>query len=698
MRKLKIILQCNWIYYGLLIIGCLWAFYQTQIREYQSILTNQGKIVGKVIQYKFDGAKLSLILSVPEKINVIYYMQSAEEKKFFMDKIVFGLEITVEGTLEKPKNNSISNTFNYKEYLYQRQIHWLFKANKIIIDNNNVGFGYKIKNWVMKRAEKVGDKDYIKAFVLGIKDDIDPDVFNSYQNNGVTHLFAISGMHIGLLSAIILKLLKKMRINEEKSYFLVILLLGGYGFLVGFPASILRAFLLFSLITINKIYRLQIPTINLLILAVVIAIIINPFIIYDIGFLYSVSTSAGLILAHKFINSGNYWWQLLKISFIANLCSMPITINNFYSINLFSLFNNLIIVPLISIIIYPLTLLTFCLPFMDVILHFFILILETVSMILSQVKIFTFVIPKWPIIVVFIYYCMVWLFIKNNKMKYILMIILLTWLYNLILNFDSNSYVYYLDVGQGDSSLIISSYRNDVILIDTGGKIIMEQKEWTKSKKEFHLIDNTITFIKSFGIDHIDKLVLSHGDYDHMGEAINLVDNFRVENVIFNCGEYNDLEKKLIDILDRKQIKYYSCIKELNVDKYKLEFLNTGTYDDENDNSNVIYFNYNNYKFLFMGDASVEREKDILKKFNLSNIDFLKVGHHGSNTSSSEEFINQINPKYSLISVGKNNRYGHPKESVLDILKDSKVYRTDKDGSIEIKLNKDGYKISTCPP
>ena len=97
----------------------MWAFYQTQIREYQSILTNQGKIVGKVIQYKFDGAKLSLILLVPEKINVIYYMQSAEEKKFFMDKIVFGLEITVEGTLEKPKNNSISNTFNYKEYLYQ---------------------------------------------------------------------------------------------------------------------------------------------------------------------------------------------------------------------------------------------------------------------------------------------------------------------------------------------------------------------------------------------------------------------------------------------------------------------------------------------------------------------------------------------------------------------------------------------------
>ena len=183
-----------------------------------------------------------------------------------------------------------------------------------------------------------------------------------------------------------------------------------------------------------------------------------------------------------------------------------------------------------------------------------------------------------------------------------------------------------------------------------------------------------------------------------MGEAINLVNNFKVKKVIFNCGEFNDLEKELIKILDKKKIKYYSCIKELNIDNYKLQFLNTKEYDNENDNSSVIYFNYNNYKFLFMGDAGTQREKDILEKYNLSNIDFLKVGHHGSNTSSSEEFINSINPKYSLISVGKNNRYGHPKESVLDTLSNSKIHRTDLDGSIEIKLNKSGYKIRTCTP
>ena len=183
-----------------------------------------------------------------------------------------------------------------------------------------------------------------------------------------------------------------------------------------------------------------------------------------------------------------------------------------------------------------------------------------------------------------------------------------------------------------------------------------------------------------------------------MGEAINLVNNFKVKKVVFNCGELNNLENELIEVLDRKKIKYYSCIKELNVDKYKLQFLNTKEYDNENDNSSVFYFNYNSYKFLFMGDAGVEKEKDILEKYNISDIDFLKVGHHGSNTSSSELFINSINPKYSLISVGKNNRYGHSKDEVLDILSNSKIYRTDLNGSIEVKLNKNGYKIKTCSP
>ena len=127
-------------------------------------------------------------------------------------------------------------------------------------------------------------------------------------------------------------------------------------------------------------------------------------------------------------------------------------------------------------------------------------------------------------------------------------------------------------------------------------------------------------------------------------------------------------------------------------------FLNTGIYNNENDNSNVIYFIVNNYKFLLMGDAGVDKEKDILNEYSIEDIDFLKVGHHGSDTSSSKEFIDIMNPKYSIISVGKNNRYGHPNKEVLNTLDNSKIYRTDQDGSIMFKIKNNKLKIETCSP
>ena len=183
-----------------------------------------------------------------------------------------------------------------------------------------------------------------------------------------------------------------------------------------------------------------------------------------------------------------------------------------------------------------------------------------------------------------------------------------------------------------------------------------------------------------------------------MGEAINLVENFKVEKVIFNCGEFNELEQELIKVLDKKKIPYYSCVKELNVDNNKLYSLNNKDYGNENDNSSVIYTKLNNHKFLFMGDAGVGVEEDLIEKYNLQDIDVLKVGHHGSKTSSGKEFINEINPKYSIISVGKNNRYGHPNKEVLNNLSDSKIYRTDQNRSVMFKIKNNKLKIETCSP
>lgn len=143
--------------------------------------------------------------------------------------------------------------------------------------------------------------------------------------------------------------------------------------------------------------------------------------------------------------------------------------------------------------------------------------------------------------------------------------------------------------------------------------------------------------------------------------------------------------------------EYKNKITEEYNSKINIKFLNTKIYDNENDNSIVGYLNIHNIKFLFMGDASINVEKEILEKYKLTNVDFLKVGHHGSDTSSGKEFTNEINPKYSIISVGKNNSYGHPNKEVLNILNNSKIYRTYLNGTIAIKINSN-YKIKNYSP
>ncbi len=296
-----------------------------------------------------------------------------------------------------------------------------------------------------------------------------------------------------------------------------------------------------------------------------------------------------------------------------------------------------------------------------------------------------------------IYYIMIILFISRKNYIYIFVALFLIIIPKIYYSNISTLDMYFLDVGQGDAILIRTPYNKENIMIDVGGKLEYKQEDWAKKEKKYHISDNLITFYKSLGITNID-IVTTHGDDDHMGETINIVNKFKVNKVIFNCGSYNDLENNVIKLLSKKGIKYDSCIDELNYREYKLDFLNTNVFDNENDNSNVIYLNLYNYKFLFMGDAGTEREKDILEKYNISNIDVLKVGHHGSKTSSSEEFISEMNPNYSIISVGKNNRYGHPNKEVLNNIEDSKIYRTDLNGSIMFEIKNNKLKIENCSP
>ena len=249
---------------------------------------------------------------------------------------------------------------------------------------------------------------------------------------------------------------------------------------------------------------------------------------------------------------------------------------------------------------------------------------------------------------------------------------------------DNSIHIYFIDVGQGDCTVIKINNSKKAIMIDSGGNLYSDI-----------IFSKIIPFLKQKGIEMIDTLILTHGDYDHMGASLSLIENFKVENVVFNLGEYNELELELIKLLEIKDIEYSKAYECVQVNDIRLEFLLTKEYDEENDNSIVIYSNINGLRMLLMGDAGIEVEEKLIEKYNLQSVDLLKVGHHGSKTSSSKIFIDSVSPKYAIISVGENNRYGHPSDSVMENLNVSKVYRTDMDGNIMFKIKKGKLEIKT---
>lgn len=672
--KLRIILLCDYLYYILFFITCIFLLININKKIDVPILTNNSyELI--INDYKINDKTITIYFD-----NIIgkYYVDNDEKVKEFKDNYSFGDKIYIEGEISVPNNNTIPNNFNYKDYLYHKYIYYIIKIDKIKMISKNDNIFLNIKNSIYKRIDTIKYNDYLYAFILGKSYYIDSEVLNNYKINGITHLFALSGLHVSMFSSIILFILKKIKLSEKLSYFITSLFLIFFAFIASFTPSIVRSVLFFILSSINNVYYLYIKPKYLLYIVFSILIFINPFYIYDTGFILSFCISFFILLFNEKNKINNNLLSILVISILSTLSSLPIIINMSYEINILGFINNLFFIPYVTYIVFPLSIIVVFISKLSFILNFLIIIMEYISKVSSNILNVKLIFPKMSLFLIIIYYVLLILIVKKINLKKIF-IIYLSFLY-FRCDFDKNNYVYFIDVGQGDSALIVTK-NNKSVLIDTGGKV---GSNYSLMKS------NVIPFFKSIGIRKLDYLFITHGDYDHAGYGIDLVNNFNVKNKFTNKGKYNSLEKKL-------NIKSFnnSYIKIDNVEIYSL---NSKLYNNENSDSLVLLVIIDNYKLLFMGDASINTEKDIMNNYDIGDVFILKVGHHGSKTSSSEEFINNVNPKYSIISVGKNNKFGHPNKEVLDNLSNSKIYRTDIDGSIMFKIKKDKLRIETYSP
>lgn len=685
MIKLRTILLQSNIYRVTIVGVIIYALIVTLLPKYESVYKgSEEDFLCSIDNYKIEEDKMKLELVCKEKLVGSYYFKD-DEYKFFKEKVNIGSSVIVKGKLVSPKNNTVPYLFNYKKYLYNKRVYYTLKIDSIKILNENSNPFIKLKNRVIKHVNSYKDSTYLYAFILGKTELISDEVLTSYRENGISHLFALSGLHVSIFSSILLFILKKLRFKEILNYVIIFIFLLLFSFITGFSPSILRATLLLFLLGINKVFYLNIRTLDILYLVFIILVIINPFIIYNLSFILSFTAAFFLIFSSDLLKGKNYFVSLFKVSLLSYFASLPLSIYYFGYTNLLGTILNLVFVPLVSFVVFPLTLITFIISKFYSILNITTNLLESLSLLFNKFKIIIYF-PRINLIFVFIYLSILMLYIKFKKKICLYLIIVLLIFFKIRPYMDNNTYIYYIDVGQGDSILVVTPHLNKTILIDTGGIV-----SFNENYKSNIVKNKTIPFFRRIGINKVDYLFLTHGDYDHAGEANELLSNFCVKKVFINKGNINNIEKKI----NNKEVLR---LKNFVIDNIKVNSLNNNVFNNENDDSTILLFNIYDYKFLFMGDASIKTEEYLLNNYILPNVDILKVGHHGSYTSTSTDFINVIKPKYSVISVGENNMYKHPNKSVLDILDNTKLFRTDVDGTIEVKISKKGYKVKTYVP
>ena len=672
MNQLKIILKSKYCCYLLLFIVIIVSITRIFVLKKESLyFGNEEDFLVTVSSVK-KNIKDTIIVNGKEKI-IGYY-----------DNFPFNVGdiLKIKGRLSKIKKNTIPNLFNYNEYLQSKGIFYELKISDIKLVKQNNNLFNKIRTNIENRIRTIPHNEYLYAFILGDTSYFSKDIKNIYQFNGLSYLLAIGSLQVMLLVKFIKWLLLKMRIKKKYQLIILIVLLLIYIFLTMGMVGVLRSSLTYIICEILKYFKIRYRYLNVLILVCIFMLLLNPYFLINIGFQYSFIISFMINKKRKWIKGGLVK-RLLIISTIANFASFPITIYHNYEFNFMSIVLSLIFVPLINYCVFPLAIIVFFFPIFSNIFDYFTSFLEFIVYFFSNLTCLNFVFRKPIILLIVIFY--IYFFITKKIRTFLIHSIILIILYQNISKIIDDRFITFFDVNEGDASVL--KIKNNVYVFDTGGEV----NDYS---------DSIVKYLHSLGVTKINKLFLTHGDLDHMGSSLNLIKKIDIKNVYFNSNSYNDNELELIKLLDNEEINYQK------IDNYSFSYnsvnFNIQSYNlkEENDSSMIISIidNKNNIKILMMGDASYKTERIYMQKNDLNNYTILKVGHHGSKTSSSKGFINKVNPKYSVISVGKNKWYGHPNKEVLSNLEDSKIYRTDQDGSIIFKIKKNKLEIKTCVP
>ncbi|OWZ83135.1 DNA internalization-related competence protein ComEC/Rec2 [Natranaerobius trueperi] len=626
----------------------------------------------------------------------------------------------------EPKRNP--GGFDYEKFLKGRGKHLILYPNHVAKVGSSVSIstpGSYIANYLetVYLTELTSEvSPWVVALTLGNLSYLDNEELNILSDAGARHLTAVSGMHINILAFGVLSILENRKLSKKLSITIVLIVVFLYASAAGFSPSVIRASIMISIILLFSLTDKKFNPIIGLILSFLLLISFFPYLVLNVGFQLSYTATFFIIYLYPHIkgkrsNIVSNIIEPIKVASCAQIGIFPLILYHFGWISL----GSLILAPLIAFIL-PLLLISILLfglisSISFVTLPILVFIELSMRYVIFTVNLVSDISPSiwgaWSLLQVICYYVIVvaLVYLKSLPIvfKPIKLVPLITLactiilVFSFLLPFSKNLEIFYLDVGQGDASVIFTPDKQ-TILVDGGG---VTQYMNASDPGEVVLLP----FFQNKGRKEIDLLVITHPHIDHYGGLFKILEEMTVSKVMIPKIAEHEVEKEYLNLLkvikqDNIPITYITDPMNVSFDEVSIDVLHpTSPYInnsrcDLNNNSIVMHLNYKDISLMFSGDLEKEGEARLLENFNDIESQVLKVGHHGSNSSTTKPFLSAVDPKIAVISSGRNNFYGHPSEEVLKRIENSNiaVFRTDKNGAVLIESDGSFLGIRTYLP
>nr|WP_300002147.1 DNA internalization-related competence protein ComEC/Rec2 [Tissierella sp.] len=621
-----------------------------------------------------------------------------------------GSTIVFKAKTRIPDENTNPGLFNHKLYLQSKKTYTTMSVDSNVLEILNqekIGFRYRLKENSIRKIESLfkpylneTNNSLVTSIILGDSSYLEDSNRELYRDMGLAHVLAVSGLHIGIITSFLMFIFSRLGIKLKTNVLITLVFIWSYGYIISYPPSILRASLLFSFLYLSRIIHKPYDSLNILSLAGIILLLINPYSLFSIGFQLSFAASASIIIftervGHIFYPLKGKFIDTLSSLIAVNLGVSPLQIFYFNKFSILGILANIIIVPILSfslILAFIMIAIEFVYAGLNSYLgwvlntslniQFFLLRLIDRSPI-NIIRVFS---PdKITLALIFLFIFIIFDLVDIKSFKLPMQRVIVVYLSLLIvLNFLSikeNMEIHFIDVGQGDSIYIRSGKKD--ILIDTGGSIF-------KSNNISQRI--VLPYLEKLGVRKLDAIFISHFHEDHSQGLPMLLESFKVGHIFASHEPQGDYE----GIIKDDRFKILRAGDSIDIDK-NTSFNVVWPRDDMEGESNlnnksmVGVLKYRGRKIFLTGDMEEEAEASLIDR--VEEVDILKVAHHGSSTSSTREFIEKLNAKAAIISVGRNNMYKHPSEKTVNDLEEigSEVYRTDRDGLVKLTIDDSIY-------